>query len=380
MPDAETAKPVEDDVSLLAVEATDPVILQEPDKPSDADEQDVSPATAQTPRPKRQSGLIGFILGGAVVAGAGFAAAKYAFPDTTSAQAIVAMQKQINERNAQDTKLQTEVAALIERPLPDSTLADRIAALEAADPIASDPADTSVRLTDLEDRLTAIEAASAGGVGAPAAALAALNRELKSLRAQVDAQKTAGPALAADIQSASTAALVRLDEAEAAAKTAAKQAALSHVRAAFESGAPLGPAIQGLQSIGAEIPASLAEASNDVPSLLSLQEGFTEPARVALDASVRADMGDGWANRLTSFLRNQTGARSLTPREGTDPDAVLSRAEAALKGGKVRDAISELAGLPPQGADAMAPWIIEATRRLNAEQAITDLSTTLIGQ
>ena len=85
--------------------------------------------------------------------------------------------------------------------------------------------------------------------------------------------------------------------------------------------------------MGAEIPAALANAGDGIPTLLTLQEGFAEPARAALDASIRADMGDGWANRLTSFLRSQSGARSLTPHEGADPDAVLSRAEAALCGG-----------------------------------------------
>ena len=91
-------------------------------------------------------------------------------------------------------------------------------------------------------------------------------------------------------------------------------------------------------------------------------------------------MGDGWASRLTSFLRSQSGARSLTPHEGTDADAVLSRAEAALREGQIKAALAELAGLPPAGAELMKPWIADATRRLDTEQAISDLSATLNGQ
>lgn len=378
MADAENAKPSEDDGALLAVEATDPVVLQEPDRPS-APDQDPAPQSAQTP-PKRKTGLMGVLLGGIILAGAGFGVAKYAFPDTASADAIVALQAQLDASTAEDAKLRMDLAALAERTVPDAKLDGRVAALEAALQPEPDLTAINARLSTLEDRLSAIEAASAGGEGAPAAALAALGRELTSLRAQIDAQKGAGPALTADIQVASAAAQARLDAAEASAQTAAKQAALSHIRAAFDSGAPLGPAIQGLQALGAEIPAALANSVDGLPSIASLQDGFAEAARAALDASIRADMGEGWSSRLSSFLRSQTGARSLTPREGTDPDAVLSRAEAALRGGQIKAALTELAGLPPAGAELMAPWIADATRRLDAEQAITDLSATLNGQ
>ena len=128
------------------------------------------------------------------------------------------------------------------------------------------------------------------------------------------------------------------------------------------------------------MPEPLAGAVDGLPTLLALQDGFAEPARAALDASIRADMGEGWADRLSAFLRSQSGARSLTPREGADPDAVLSRAEAALRRGDLTASLAELASLPPAGAEAMAAWVADATRRLAAEQAITDLSATLNGQ
>ena len=378
MADAENAKPSEDDGALLAVEATEPVVLQEPDRLVEiADRAEPNAAqTVQAPA-KRRSSLLGFVVGGALLAGAGFGAAKYAFPDTSTADAIAAFQTQLDTQAANEAALKSDLAALSARPAPDATLGDRLAALESA---AADATSVSARVTVLEDRLTEIEAASAGGTGAPAAALAAMARELTGLKAQIDAQKGAGPALTADIEAASAAAQARLDAAEVAAETAAKQAALSHIRAAFESGAPLGPALEGLRSMGADVPASLAATTKAVPTLLSLLDGFAPFARAALDASIRADMGDGWAGRLTSFLRSQSGARSLTPHEGTDPDAVLSRAEAALREGRIKAVLAELSGLPPAGAAAMAPWVADATRRIDTEQAISELSATLNGQ
>ena len=358
------------------------MILQEPDRPAepiDDTAQGVPPMAATKPA-KRQSGLWPFVIAGTLVAGAAFGVAKYMFPETGTSAAIAALQTQLDAKQVGDAKLQSDLASLTARPLPDTTLTGRVADVEAALSAMPDTTAFETRLTALENRLMAIEAASAGGEGAPAAALAAMDGQIKDLRAALDAQTGVVPALTADIKAASDAAQARLDVAELAAETAAKQAALSHVRAAFESGAPLGPALEGLRSMGADIPAALANAADTVPTLLSLQEAFADPARAALDASIRADMGDGWASRLTSFLRTQSGARSLTPQEGTDPDAVLSRAEAALRSGQIKVALTELAGLPPAGADAMAPWIADATRRLDTEQAISDLSATLNGQ
>jgi hypothetical protein len=387
MADAENAKPSEDDGALLAVEATepavaDPVILQEPDwSAAPIKEPAQSDAPKATSKPtKPQSALWPFLIGGVLVGGAVLGLEKYVFPETKTTDAIVALQTQLDTQQAGTAKMQSDLALLTARPLPDATLSARIADVEAKLTALPDDATFETRLTALENRLTAIEAASLGGEGAPAAALAAMDGQIKDLKAALDAQKGAGPALTADMEAASAAAQARLDAAELAAETAARQAALSHVRAAFESGAPLGPALESLKAMGVDIPAALADTTDPVPTLLSLQTGFADPARAALDASIRADMGDGWAGRLTSFLRTQSGARSLTPHEGADPDAVLSRAEAALQTGKIMAALTELAGLPPAGAEAMAPWMADATRRLDTEQAISDLSATLNGQ
>lgn len=384
MADAETAKPSEsasrdaseNDGTLLAVEATEPVVLLEPDRFADT----VDPATAlpaQKPA-QRQSRLLALVIGGAILAGAGFGAAKYLSSGTASIAALAALQTQVDAQKATDLAIKADLAALFAIPAPDTTALDgRVAALEG---VNADISAFAARLATLEDRLLAIEAASVRGEGAPAAALAAMGLEIKALKSKIDTQKAVMPAVTAEIEAASAAAQARLDTAEANAEAAAKQAALSHIRAAFESGAPLGPALESLRSMGADIPAALATETGMVPTLLSLQDSFAVPARAALDAAIRADMGDGWANRLTSFLRSQSGARSLTPQEGTDPDAVLSRAEAALKAGQISQALAELAGLPPVGMEAMAPWMADATRRIDTEQAISDLSATLNGQ
>jgi hypothetical protein len=75
-----------------------------------------------------------------------------------------------------------------------------------------------------------------------------------------------------------------------------------------------------------------------------------------------------------AFFRTQTQARSLTPQEGDTPDAVLSRAEAALAEGNVAAALAELEALPDDGRAAMQVWIDSAEARAAAVSAAGSLS------
>ena len=116
-------------------------------------------------------------------------------------------------------------------------------------------------------------------------------------------------------------------------------------------------------------------AETGVIATAALQESFPDAARAAL-AAYRADapLGDGAGSRLTNFLRAQTGARSVTPREGDDPDAVLSRAEAAVRAGAVTDALAEIETLPDVARSPLEDWIGDARARLDAVSAAETLS------
>ena len=55
---------------------------------------------------------------------------------------------------------------------------------------------------------------------------------------------------------------------------------------------------------------------------------------------------DGVMGGLGAFLQNQLGGRSVVPREGDDPDAVLSRVGAAVEAGDLSTALTEIESLP----------------------------------
>jgi hypothetical protein len=246
----------------------------------------------------------------------------------------------------------------------DSRLADLAARIEeiALRPIPEglDTASLDAELSQFRDELSAaVDAARAEIVNAQeeAAVIAARASE------DAAAQEAAAAEAAEDLRAA----------AEAAAATAAREAAKSRILAALESGEPYDGDLSALD--GVEIPEALsAPAADGVPTLAGLAEAFPDAARAALDASIRSEAGETAADRLTAFLRVQTGARSLEPRDGDDPDAVLSRAEAALGTGDLQTALAELAALPEAGQAELAGWMQAARTRLDAVDAAQSLS------
>ena len=156
-------------------------------------------------------------------------------------------------------------------------------------------------------------------------------------------------------------------------------AAVAALQSALDRGVTPEEARQTLEGAGLEAPEAL---TRDVPSLDSLQASFPEAARAALRASLRGDSaagqdsasGDG--NLLTNFLRAQTGARSVEAREGSDPDAILSRADEAVQAGRIADAVTEIEALSDnaRAAPAMAEWLAGAVSYRDAQAALSDLS------
>ena len=80
---------------------------------------------------------------------------------------------------------------------------------------------------------------------------------------------------------------------------------------------------------------------------------------------------------ITEFLKRQLNVRSVVPREGDDPDAVLSRAQAAVNVGDINTALTELEALPEAGRAAMSDWLEAASARSAAQNAANALADSL---
>ncbi|MFT6076468.1 MAG: hypothetical protein ACJAZ1_003401 [Yoonia sp.] len=306
-----------------------------------------TPKTAPTPAPVQKSSFLPLTLGGLVAGVIGFAVATFTAPqaDNTLASELAAQSSIIDG-------LEQRVANL---PAPD------LSGVEAA-------------FANLTARLEALEARPAT-VAAPSGDMSAVNADMEALRAQIAEMTNAAQAELSDARATANA----IEEnASAAARRAAGRAALSRIQTALESGAPIGAALGDLENAtGNAAPEALIASQDGVTTLASLQEKFPEAARVALATARSEGVAGEESTGLGAFLRNQFDVRSTSPREGTDADAVLSRAEAAVRTGRLSDALAEISALPEVSRAAMSDWLTQSEARASAVAAADILSSTL---
>ncbi len=383
----------------------------------------VPPPGLGAPAPSGRGGLLPGLIGGAIAAGLGFLAATFLTDPPSQAPLEQAIAAQTDRIGALEARLGEMTAAASEAPSPagdggetaarieglSEQIGERITALEgkiaaAADGIgrleqraqtplvgAGDGGDGGEASADTgADTGTGTGPDAGAGVdtAANAEAVAAYERELEDLRATLADQQARNEEMSTELATLADAAQSSISDAEARAGTAAEQAAaeaqaaarraaLARLTTELSQGQPFADVLAALEG-AVEIPPALAEnAEAGVASQRDLYNEFPTMARAALDASIRETVGEDPVNRLGAFLRSQTGARSLAPREGDDPDAILSRAEAALRDADLETALSEIATLPEGGQNAMADWTARAQARVDVLNASATLAETL---
>lgn len=358
-----------------------PVAADPAPEPGRIPEPAPAPVMAPPPPPARGNPLLP-ILGGAVAAFFGFVLAQavpQGWPLGATPQQFAALEAKLAE---QDRKLATLTA-------PDPALADRLAALEqrldtlpaaGADPAALDALRAEIAaLRDAAPPVADLGALQAE-LDALKAELAAIPREsgvaqeLEAMKAAAEAERAAAEARAEALRAEAES--MRAG-AEAAARAAIGQGVVLRVQAALDAGGPFDVALTDLGTAGIAVPPDLAAHAEGVPTLAELQAGFADAARAALAATARPGEGAGLADRVTGFLKAQTGLRSTAPREGGSPDAVLSRAEAALRAGDLPATLAELDTLPPEASAALADWRALADTRAAAAAALAALAQDL---
>jgi hypothetical protein len=320
---------------------------------------DQAPNPVTPPAPARRSARGWFLsaaLAGVVCAGAG-GAAIYGLATAQPGLFGLAPQTddtQITALKAEIARLSAEVKAIPAPVAPDGEAVEALGQkLEAATKDLSGRLDgATATVTALTGRVARLESQPVqGGVALPADLVA----QTQAAQDQAKAAEEAARAL------------------QAAAGAATRQAAVSQILAAVDSGAALGPALALLEQSGGTVPAALKDQAAGVPTLASLRAVFPDAARAGLSAALAAGAQGGFWARTTAFLQSQTGARSLTPREGSDPDAILSRVEAALAADDLATVEHELSTLPQPAQDAMADWRATVARRAGAQAAVASL-------
>ena len=347
----------------------------------DAVEESVAEDPIETPEVVAQpsapqstgGGYFPLALGGFLAGVIGYAIATY-YPLTGNTDDLDA------QLAAQADQIAQLEAQLADQPAPDlSALEAQIEAVrtDTADQIGALEGDLEGQFATIDTRLIEVEKRPNGDGTLSDTALDAYQRELEQLRAELDASQanvmSAAAQAEADLAAARAEAELLEKEALAAAEAAAARAALNRVAAAVETGAPFASAIADLPD---DVLAALSAASETgVATTASLVDQFPAAARAAL-ATARAEGVSDDAGGLGGFLRSQFDVRSTSPQEGSGPDAVLSRAEAAVKEGRVADALAELEALPEVARAELTDWTALATERADVLDAIATLYET----
>ncbi|MBK5926559.1 hypothetical protein [Rhodobaculum claviforme] len=350
---------------------------------------------AAAPADRPRGSAMPMVLGGVIAAGLGAGALWWLDREgvvTLSGADLGGMAAQIERQSARLGAMEQGVSQL-EGGL--ATQGDRLDTLEAA--VADTPgtdalADLSARTDTLAETVAALEARIAEIDDLPLASdpearaiLQGFRDEVSGLRAELQQASERADALIA----AAEAEAARADAAEAelggiAAEAATAEAmararsALRLVQAAFANGGSFAGPIAVIEDIGVEIPTTLAlMAEEGVPTPTGLMDSYPEAAREALQIALRDVTDKTLPERMTAFLRLQFGMRSVTPREGSDADAILSRAEAALLAGALDEVLAEIATLPPQARMPLEGWAARVETRREAEAALSDLSARI---
>lgn len=367
-PEAEADAEAEDLQSEKAPEEEAELPAEDTEEPVEVSVEDTPTASASEPVVIRKGGFFPALLGGVIAAGIGAGGALYLFPEGLSGGAGIAeLQTQTQSSLAAQDKKIGELSGRIDGiKMPADPSAD-LARLsgevaktnERLDQIAAQIAGYDTRLSEMEKK-PITEFASKEAVDA-------YERELKALQDSMAKQRS-------EIEDMLAAAEAKKADAAASARDVVLRGALAKIQVAMDTGASFAEPVSELKQAGIKVPDVLDRMADGVPTQAALLEAFPEAARAALRASRDTETGGG----ALRFLRDQLGVRSLQPREGDDADAILSRAEAALKAGHLSDAMAELQTLPEQGRVELTDWMALATQRADAMAAAEALSQQLM--
>jgi hypothetical protein len=388
----------EAEVAAISTDGDETVTVHAGDDNSSAaedtrDEIKSAPTPVPPPAPQRRGGFVPLVLGGVIAAGIGYGAAYMGYLPTPGgdsdqsaaiADALQGQRETLAALQAQVGELAAAAPAAAEAPEVD--FSPVLAQIEA---LSSRLGDATSSLEALAGRVATLEDRPilSGDVDADtAAALEATSRleeELAAERAAAAARAEAlrsAEAAAAEAEAQANAAIAEAEAAATAATARAEaDAALGQVQVALETGAPFADALAALDAV-VEVPEGLsATAETGVQTLETLQNEFPPLARAALPVALQETAGEGMGERLSAFVMGQIGGRSVEPREGDDPDAVLSRIEAAVRSGDLNAALSELPALPEGAQAELADWAAAVEARAGAEAGLAALTAALAG-
>ena len=262
-------------------------------------------------------------------------------------------------------------------------------ALQTKAPLVTPDYDDSIivsRLDAVTDRLTSLEASIADLPKIKTAIQSGSNIDVSIIKDEIEATTEATNAALSELSdnvSKQQDEINRLladqrnivqDSKTKTEKTLARTA-MNAIQSAIDAGEPFSDQLNQLKKTKlVEVPKTLtAFANQGVSTLAMLQSTISDAARNSLAVARDATQDNG----LKGFFERQLAVRSITSREGTDPDAILSRVEAAMQSGNIEAALKEIKTLPLPAQNAMNTWAVKAQARYEVVAAANALAGKL---
>ena len=368
--DEKAVEPIDDQThnieDAVVVEDAQEVVS---DEPSEDAVTDVSEAGDT----KREStGVVPLLVAGFICAGLGFGAAILSQPSNPIWPVHPDVAQFRDEATDQITGIDTRLNALErrvtdadQRAVGDVFQSDLDALTAGYDQrflgIAS-------QLENFDKRLAALEKSTIESA-IPDELVTQYQDEVKRLKETLEAQRES-------LQKFMSETAQTANEVAQRAKDTVARGILAQIRAAIEAGGPFDTAIKEFdEQVGQALPNQLRSfAEEGVQTYQELRDSFAEAARSALNAARdELNESEGFTG-IGNYLRKQFQARSVTPKTGDDADAVLSRAEQALRENDLNGALNELDALPDAARHQMQPWIDQARERQDALEQLDILS------
>ena len=357
------------DLDELPVKEFDAVRV-EGDVPSGVkDPKPIDKLQQETPEITQRSKLVPLVIGGVFSGVLGFGAAVFVGNWLGfSVNSEVEMAELHSELDVQEQLIKTLQSDLVK--IAETANKARQTAQELANQYA-ESANFGARFQVLEEKVSIFEARLIDiekrplSEGLSSAAIAAYEQEVEDLKVLISAQKAK--------------VTEQRQDTGASARMVMAQSAVTRIVTALASGAPYRKAIVDFDAAtGRSVPAVIEEyADRGVVTVSALIDAFPEQARAAL-AKARVDKVDNTDDsKLSSFLKTYLAARSVEPKVGLDTDAVLSRAEASLREGRLEDALMELDALAEGPQAVLSEWRALAETRLTVIQATGELAQSL---
>jgi hypothetical protein len=391
------------DAKVVAVDPPKPDV--KPEKPAQAAKAKVADDGVEKPvtASRGTRAFAGYLAGGAVAALFGYLAAGYINPpaplselNSEISELSSAYDAKIGKLEARIDELENSPVSVLEQDLADLKTAVSDQATQVSRRLTETEANLSTTLQELETargRLAETLSQSGGEISvATAELIARYGDEIAELKSLIAQQVTDNAELTQRLDVVAAQATAQLSSAKAKVEELSEDIvatasnvdltlAFERLRTAIEAGKPYGDLLTVLATDAAvEIPVALKEAAaNGVDSLATLQKSFPEAARRALKASIQSEAGEGIGEKIAAYFKAQIGARSLEEKEGDDPDAILSRVEAALGRSELQAAVDLARKLPEDGIAELKDWLDIAETRLKVKEAMQEFSDALSG-